>query len=137
MRSLLLMLLHGLSACAELPLNRSPDASTGDPASVAGDAAEAEAEARAGSADAVRELVASSRTSSASGDYAHALADIERAIRIEPRNPYIWLELGEIHLARDDPRQAVAMARKAVSVAGTDGAVTAAADALMQRASRF
>ena len=39
---------------------------------------------------------ASSRSTSslarASGDYAHALADIERAIRIEPRNPYHWFD---------------------------------------------
>ena len=95
-----------------------------------------EPEARSGSAEAVQELVASSRTSRASGDYAHALADIERAIRIEPRNPYLWLELGETHLSRDDPQQAAATARKAMSVAGMDGAAKAAAEDLLERASR-
>ncbi len=134
MRSLLLVLLLGLSACADLPFNPSSGPTAGDSSSAPQQ--EVEAENRSGSAEAVRELVASSRTSRASGDYAHALADIERAIRIEPRNPYLWLELGETHLSRDDPRQAAATARKAMSVAGADGAAKAAAEDLLQRASR-
>jgi Flp pilus assembly protein TadD len=134
MRRLLFVLLFGLSACADLPLNPSTGPATG--ASGSATREEADSETGSGSAEAVQELVASSRTSSAGGDYAHALADIERAIRIEPRNPYLWLELGEIHLSRDDPQQAAAMARKAMSVAGADGAAKAAAEKLLQRASR-
>ena len=134
MRRLLFVVLFGLSACADLPLNPPPGPATGSSASAPQD--EAEAETKSGSAEAVQELVTSSRTSRASGDYAHALADIERAIRIEPRNPYLWLELGEIHLSRDDPQQAAAMARKAVSVAGADDAAKAAAEELLERASR-
>lgn len=134
MRRLLFVVLFGLSACADLPLNSPPGPATGGSASAPQD--EAEAETKSGSAEAVQELVTSSRTSRAGGDYAHALADIERAIRIEPRNPYLWLELGEIHLSRDDPRQAAAMARKAVSVAGADDAAKAAAEELLERASR-
>ena len=134
MRALLLVLLLGLSACAEVPLNRSPDSETG----VTGSAPQqsAEAESKAGSSAAVQELVANSRTSRAGGDYAHALADIERAIRIEPRNPYLWLELGETHLDRGDPQQAAATARKAMSVAGSDSAAKAEAENLLSRASR-
>ena len=135
MRSLLFVLLFGLSACAELPLNPSPGPATGGGASVPGE--EPEPEAASGSAEAVQELVASSRTSRASGDYAHAMADIERAIRIEPRNPYLWLELGEIHLSSDDPRQAAATARKAMSIAGADDAAKSAAEDLLERASRY
>ena len=134
MRSLLIVLLFGLSACADLPFNRSPGPATG----VSGDSPREEAnpETSSGSAEAVRELVASSRTSRASGDYSHALADIERAIRIEPRNPYLWLELGETHLSRDDPQQAAATARKAMSVAGADRVAKAVAEELLERASR-
>lgn len=133
MRRLLFVLLFGLSACADLPLNPSPGPVAGGSASAPVE--EAEPEAGSGSAEAVQELVASSRTSRASGDYAHALADIERAIRIDPRNPYLWLELGEIHLSRDDPRQAAATAKKAMSVAGADRAAKAAAEDLLERAS--
>ena len=123
--------LVGLSGCASLSPDLSPD-----PGFAGAQREEAEHEATRGSAEAVRELVASSRTSRESGDYAHALADIERAIRIESRNPYLWLELGEIHLFRNDPRQAAATARKAISVAGPDRVAKAAAEDLIERASR-
>jgi tetratricopeptide (TPR) repeat protein len=134
MRRLLFVLLFGLSACADLPTIPSTGPATGGSASAPRE--EADPEAGSGSAEAVQELVASSRTSRAGGNYAHALADIERAIRIEPRNPYLWLELGEIHLSGDDPRQAAAMARKAASVAGADDAAKAAAEELLERVSR-
>ena len=135
MRGLLLILLFGLSACAELPINPSSGPTAGGSAGVSQE--EMEAEARSGTAEAVSELVASSRTSRTSGDYAHALADIERAIRIEPRNPYLWLELGETHLALDDRQQAAATARKAMSVAGADRTAKAAAEDLLERASGY
>ena len=133
MRSLLFVLLLVLSACADLPLNASTGPAAGGEASIPGEVADPGT--GSGSAAAVQELVASSRTSRASGDYAHAMADIERAIRIEPRNPYLWLELGEIHLSRDDPRQAAATARKAMSVAGADDVAREAAGDLLERAS--
>ena len=135
MRGLLLILLFGLSACADLPLGPASDSAAGDSAGAPVDGAESEP--ASGSAEAVRELVASSRASRASGEYAHALADIERAIRIEPRNPYLWLELGETHLALGDRQQAAANARKAMSVAGADRAAKAAADDLLERASGY
>ena len=132
MRKLLFVLLFSLTACADLPLDSSTD-----PAGEMSGGDRVEQEAGSGSAEAVRELVTSSRASRASGDYAHALADIERAIRIEPRNPYLWLELGEIHLSRNDPRLAATTARKAMSVAGADRAAKAAAEDLLERASRY
>lgn len=130
MRGLAFLLLLGLSACAALP----PDA---PPASAAGGRDAGESVGRSGSAEAVRKLVASSRASRASGDPALALADIERAIRIEPRNPYLWLELGEIHLSQNHARQAAAMARKVMSIAGADDVARAAAERLLERASRY
>jgi Flp pilus assembly protein TadD len=129
MRQLLFVLLFGLSACTSAPVYDSPGtgrASSGDVARTPG--------AGSGSAEAVSGLVESSRMSQATGDFAHALADIERAIRIEPRNPYLWLELGEIHLSRGDSQQATAMAKKAVNLAGEDRAARAAAERLLDRA---
>ena len=138
MRGLLFVLLSvillGLSACADMPVNSSAEPTSGDVGSVPTE--EGESDIESGSAEAVRELVANSRTSSASGDYARALADIERAIRIEPRNPYLWIELGKIHLSRNDPRQAATFARKAMSVAGSDDPARAAAQRLLDRASK-
>ena len=133
MRRSLIILLFGLSACADLPFNPAPGPASGEPASIPGEGMSSEP--ASGSAEAVRELVASSRASRASGEYAHAQADIERAIRIEPRDPYLWVELGETHLARGDRQQAAATARKAMSVAGADAAAKAAAESLLERAS--
>lgn len=134
LRQLLFLALLGLGACAELPVLDT----AGEEESQPGDVFEAPGspDDESGSAGAVRELVQEGRASRSSGDYAHALASLERAIRIEPRNPYLWLELGEVHLAKGDPRQAAAMARRAISVAGQDEQARTAGEALLQRASR-
>lgn len=128
-----------LGACAEFPLNKPSEwgtPSAPDETGTVGTTPETSGQDGAsGSADAVNELVTSSRAAKASGDYAHALADIERAVRIEPRNPWLWIELGEIHLLQDDPRRAASMARKAMSVAGDNREAKAAAERLLQRAS--
>ena len=127
-----------LGACAELPLNKPPDWGTtsapGETGTVGTAPGESGQDGSSGSADAVNELVTSGRAAKASGNYAHALADIERAVRIEPRNPWLWIELGEIHLLQDDPRRAASMARKAMSVSGEDRAAKATAESLLERA---
>lgn len=46
-----------------------------------------------------------------------ATATLERALRIEPRNPFLWQQLAKIKLDQEQPRQAVAMARKSNSLA--------------------
>ena len=117
-----------------MPLNRNEDTSAGAPGSSTPE--ERQPDGSSGSAEAVQELMSSSRTSRDRGDFALAQANIERALRIEPRNPYLWLELGEIRLAQNDPQQASATARKAMSVAGPDERAKRAADDLLKRASR-
>ncbi|MDJ0918098.1 MAG: tetratricopeptide repeat protein [Woeseiaceae bacterium] len=124
----LLLPLVGLTACASVPLNEMPGEVADTPAEVA------ESKAQSGSAEAIRELVESSRTSRTAGDYPQALASIERAIRIEPRNPYLWIELAETHLSRGNAQQAAATARKAMSVAGADRVAKMAAEGLLERA---
>ena len=128
---LVLLTLLSLAACTNLPLGESAGEATRE---VGGDGDVAESDARSGSAEAIRELVESGRSSRSSGDYAQALATIERAIRIEPRNPYLWLELGETHLSRGNAQQAAATARKAMSVAGADRVAKMAAEGLLERA---
>ena len=129
---ILLLPVLGLAGCANLPLSEPETAGEVGGAPVD----EAESEARSGSAEAVRELVESGRTSRASGDYSQALATIERAIRIEPRNPYLWIELGETQLSQGNTQQAAATARKAMSVAGPDRVAKMAAEGLLQRAAQ-
>jgi len=55
----------------------------------------------------------------AGGDRAAgAAATLERALRIEPHNPRLWLELARHHLAQGDARQAEQFAQRANGFAG-------------------
>ena len=67
-------------------------------------------------------LVEQGRRQSADGQYDQAIASVERALRIEPGNPWLWLELAQIHRSAGNARQADGHARKALSLAGTDRA---------------
>ena len=46
-------------------------------------------------------------------------ATLERALRIEPRNAWLWHELAQLRLAQGQYAQAVALAQKSNSFAGT------------------
>ena len=47
------------------------------------------------------------------GDHARAAALLERALRVEPRNPRLWYELAMVHYAQDDYAQAEQLALRA------------------------
>jgi Tfp pilus assembly protein PilF len=64
-----------------------------------------------------RALVNQAQTQMATKNYAVAASSIERALRIEPDNPLLWIELGKVRLAEGNYVQAENMARKAVSMA--------------------
>ncbi len=49
-----------------------------------------------------------------------AISTIERALRIEPDNPLLWIELGEIHEAAGRFEQAAGMGHKALQLATGD-----------------
>jgi tetratricopeptide (TPR) repeat protein len=72
-------------------------------------------------------LVAQAHRQAGSGDYGAASATLERAQRIEPDNPLVWIELGRLNLAENNPAQADAMGRKALALATGDAAAQAAA----------
>ena len=75
---------------------------------------------------AVRALVAKSAAEREAGHLAAASAALERALRIEPRNPRIWQELARVRLAEGDPAQAEQLAVRAAGWAGDDRSVRAA-----------
>jgi predicted Zn-dependent protease len=52
----------------------------------------------------------------ATKNYIVAASSIERALRIEPDNPLLWIELGKVRFAEGNYVQAENMARKAVSM---------------------
>ncbi len=52
------------------------------------------------------------------GDYDKAIASVERAVRIEPRNAYAWYRLAQLHFAIDSLAKAEQFARRAIQFAG-------------------
>lgn len=116
-----------LDGCALGSLN-APASSGESGASVTGTAP-----ATSSPADA---LLRQSRASRARGDVTSALAAIERAVRIAPNDPQLWLEYGRVQLARGDFDQAMALARRASSLAGSDAEARAAASQLIADANR-
>lgn len=70
-------------------------------------------------------LVKQGRAQSLKGEFPSAIATLERALRIEPDNPLVWLELGQVHLSAKNPPQAESMARKAIVLATGNPALQA------------
>ncbi len=52
------------------------------------------------------------------GNFPAADAALERALRIEPRNPKLWQALARVRLAEGQYRQAEALAQRASSLSG-------------------
>ena len=63
-----------------------------------------------------RALVGQATTQLASKNFAVAASSIERALRIEPDNPLLWIELGKVRQAEGNYVQAENMARKALTM---------------------
>ena len=76
-------------------------------------------------------LFQESRQHVAAGEYPAAAASLERAVRIEPANPWLWLELAKVHFASGNLSQAESHARKALSLAGQDVAAQETAEDLL------
>jgi Flp pilus assembly protein TadD len=71
-------------------------------------------------------LVKQARQQTDKGDFGGATSTVERALRIEPNNPLLWIELGQVHLAEGNAPQAESMGRKAVALStGDPGAQSA------------
>jgi predicted Zn-dependent protease len=69
-------------------------------------------------------------------DFDGASATLDRALRIEPNNPLLWVERGKLRLAESDPRQAESCARKALALASGDRAAQAQSGRLLADALR-
>lgn len=72
-----------------------------------------------------RSLLIQSRSERQSGNYAQASATLERAIRIEPEQAAIWLELAHVRLLEGNYAQAEQLGRKARSLAAGDPSIEA------------
>jgi Tfp pilus assembly protein PilF len=72
---------------------------------------------------AVAGLMDSARAESAAGNHASAAASLERALRIEPRNPRLWHELARVRMKQGQFAQAESVAARSNSWAGDDKAL--------------
>jgi len=77
-------------------------------------------------------LLAQSRAERAAGSYAAATASIERALRLDPNNAELWIERGELELQTGNAAQAATMARKALTLTGSGGALATRAQRLLR-----
>ena len=75
---------------------------------------------------AVLALLDQAKTQAAAGQDASAGATLERALRIEPRNPYLWQELARVRLEQGQYRQAENLAAKSNALAQGDRSLKAA-----------
>lgn len=83
-----------------------------------------------------RSLIDQSRDQQRTGNYGQAAATLERAIRIDPAEPAVWLELARVRYAERNWAQAEQLARKARSLAGNDSPRYAEANELITEAVR-
>ncbi len=70
-----------------------------------------------GSAAPVISLVKTARAALNSGRFDQAGSSLERALRIEPRNPWVWQALASLHVLTQQGEQAESEANKAISLA--------------------
>jgi len=85
---------------------------------------------------AMRSLVTQARAQATRGDLPAASSTIDRALRIEPDNPLLWVERGRLRLTENDSHQAEGCARKALSLANGDARAQAQAGRLLSDALR-
>lgn len=72
------------------------------------------------SGPAVMALFARATEREQAGDLDAAAASIERALDVEPRNPFVYQRLGALRLEQGQPQQAEVLARKSNSFAGNN-----------------
>jgi predicted Zn-dependent protease len=75
---------------------------------------------------AVIALLDQAQTDNGAGHREAADSSLERALRIEPRNPWLWHQLAQLRLAQGQYAQAITLARKSNSFAGSQSGVQAA-----------
>lgn len=127
---LLLIALLTLAACTTIqPPQGTPDDTT--------DATDASAVDQGATADtssepvppsvnpAVIALLDTAESDIATGRLQSAIASVERALRIEPKNPLLWQKLAKLKMEKGDYRQAENFAARSNSWAGANKALQA------------
>ncbi len=68
---------------------------------------------------AVLALLSESRQASKKGDLSTAESHLERALRIEPRNPTLWLYMAKLRLYAAKSKEAISLAKKALALSSS------------------
>ncbi|MCK5813410.1 MAG: tetratricopeptide repeat protein [Cocleimonas sp.] len=79
---------------------------------------------RAASSPAVEALLVRAYADAKLGRTNAAMRKLERGLRIEPQNPKLWNQLAELHYKKGSYQQAIAMAKKAISLSASDKEMT-------------
>ncbi len=108
-----------LAGCATAP---GPEAPSGEPAGAQAPGTQAEPPRES---VAIAGLVERARSDAAAGRLANAAASLERALRIEPRNPRLWQELARVRLRQADYAQAESLAQRSNTWGGIDSRLRA------------
>ena len=74
---------------------------------------------------AIAGLMQSARADAAAGRLPNAAASLERALRIEPRNPRLWQELARVRMRQGEYAQAESLAQRSNTWGGTDNRLRA------------
>jgi predicted Zn-dependent protease len=72
-------------------------------------------------------LVSQAQVQRKKGDLPGAAGSLDRALRIEPNNPLLWIEMGRLRMDQRNYAQAESMGRKALSMAVGDNRTQSAA----------
>jgi tetratricopeptide (TPR) repeat protein len=83
---------------------------------------------------AVARLMENARADTRAGRLAEAGASLERALRIEPRNPRLWHELARVRLAQGQFAQAENLAARSNSFVGSDSTLRSQNEQLIAEA---
>ncbi|MDH3512943.1 MAG: tetratricopeptide repeat protein [Gammaproteobacteria bacterium] len=132
-----LSLIIMVTGCAALPVQATQDgrdtpaaqrgsADSGEPGSATSPTMSA----------ASQSLLQQSRSQQRAGDYPQAAATLERALRVDPSQPVLWLELGRVRLREGQFAQAEQLGRKVLSISGGNLAIESDALDLISRARR-
>lgn len=85
---------------------------------------------------ATRSLVNQAHAQASRGDADGASSTLDRALRIEPNNPLLWIERGKLRLTDNDAHQAEVCGRKALVLGSGDRAAQKQAGTLLADALR-
>lgn len=72
------------------------------------------------SSPAVIALMKQAEANRRNGELDLAVSKLERALRIQPRNPGLWYQLALVRMQQQQPRLAEELAKKSISLAGND-----------------